>query len=311
MSSDHLRSDADPATAHTHEHGGSRGPDHNEASHPRPEHHEHTATSGHDHGAPAPDHGTHDDHAGHTGHGGHAGHGDHVAMFRRLFWVMLALAVPVVAADMMFADLIGYTVPTGLQWVSPALGTVMFFWGGRPFLTGAVSEIRSRQPGMMLLIALAITVAFAASWGSTLGLLAHELDFWWELALLIVIMLLGHWIEMRSLGQASSALESLAALLPDEAERLGEDGTTATVPVTDLRTGDLVVGGGGGGGAGGGARGAGPAPPGRRGGAGGGGGCPAGLRRRPGRARPRPPPAPPPPPPPPPPPRPGRRCAGQ
>nr|WP_280485471.1 heavy metal translocating P-type ATPase [Nocardia cyriacigeorgica] len=161
-------------------------------------------------------------------------------MFRRLFWVMLALAVPVVAADMMFADLIGYTVPTGLQWVSPALGTVMFFWGGRPFLTGAVSEIRSRQPGMMLLIALAITVAFAASWGSTLGLLAHELDFWWELALLIVIMLLGHWIEMRSLGQASSALESLAALLPDEAERLGEDGTTATVPVTDLRTGDLV-----------------------------------------------------------------------
>ncbi|WP_280227580.1 heavy metal translocating P-type ATPase [Nocardia farcinica] len=162
-------------------------------------------------------------------------------MFRRLFWVMLALAVPVVAADMMFADLIGYTVPTGLQWVSPALGTVMFFWGGRPFLTGAVSEIRSRQPGMMLLIALAITVAFAASWGSTLGLLAHELDFWWELALLIVIMLLGHWIEMRSLGQASSALESLAALLPDEAERLGEDGTTATVPVTDLRTGDLVV----------------------------------------------------------------------
>ncbi|WP_425297541.1 heavy metal translocating P-type ATPase [Nocardia cyriacigeorgica] len=240
MSSDHLRSDADPATAHTHEHGGSRGPDHNEASHPRPEHHEHTATSGHDHGAPAPDHGTHDDHAGHTGHGGHAGHGDHVAMFRRLFWVMLALAVPVVAADMMFADLIGYTVPTGLQWVSPALGTVMFFWGGRPFLTGAVSEIRSRQPGMMLLIALAITVAFAASWGSTLGLLAHELDFWWELALLIVIMLLGHWIEMRSLGQASSALESLAALLPDEAERLGEDGTTATVPVTDLRTGDLV-----------------------------------------------------------------------
>nr|WP_085999734.1 heavy metal translocating P-type ATPase [Nocardia thailandica] len=162
-------------------------------------------------------------------------------MFRRLFWVMLALAVPVVAADMMFADLVGYTVPAGLQWVSPVLGTVMFFWGGRPFLTGAVSEIRARQPGMMLLIALAITVAFAASWGSTIGLLAHELDYWWELALLIVIMLLGHWIEMRSLGQASSALESLAALLPDEAERLGDDGTTATVPVGDLRTGDLVV----------------------------------------------------------------------
>ncbi|UGT58769.1 heavy metal translocating P-type ATPase [Nocardia asteroides] len=162
-------------------------------------------------------------------------------MFRRLFWLMLALSVPVVAADMMFADLVGYTVPSALRWVSPVLGTVMFCWGGRPFLTGAVGEIRARKPGMMLLISLAITVAFAASWGSTLGLLAHELDYWWELALLIVIMLLGHWIEMRSLGQASSALESLAALLPDEAERLGADGTTSTVPVGDLRTGDLVV----------------------------------------------------------------------
>ncbi|MGV9753214.1 heavy metal translocating P-type ATPase [Nocardia farcinica] len=234
MTSDHLRPGTDPSTAHTGEHG-SQGPDHHEATHPKPEHHGHTTTSGHDHSAPAHEHGTHNDHAG------HAGHGDHVAMFRRLFWVMLALAVPVVAADMMFADLVGYTVPARLQWVSPVLGTVMFFWGGRPFLTGAVSEIRARQPGMMLLIALAITVAFAASWGSTIGLLAHELDYWWELALLIVIMLLGHWIEMRSLGQASSALESLAALLPDEAERLGEDGTTDTVPVGDLRTGDLVV----------------------------------------------------------------------
>ncbi|WP_052314611.1 heavy metal translocating P-type ATPase [Nocardia thailandica] len=234
MTSDHLRPGTNPSTAHTDEHGG-HGPDHHEATHPKPEHHGHTTTSRHDHSAPALEHGTHNDHAG------HAGHGDHVAMFRRLFWVMLALAVPVVAADMMFADLVGYTVPAGLQWVSPVLGTVMFFWGGRPFLTGAVSEIRARQPGMMLLIALAITVAFAASWGSTIGLLAHELDYWWELALLIVIMLLGHWIEMRSLGQASSALESLAALLPDEAERLGDDGTTATVPVGDLRTGDLVV----------------------------------------------------------------------
>ncbi len=117
------------------------------------------------------------------------------------------------------------------------LGTVMFFWGGQPFLTGAVSEIRSRQPGTMLLITLAITVAFVASWGSTLGLLAREFDYWWELALLIVIMLLGHWIEMRSLGQASSALESLAALLTDEAERLGDDGTTGIVPVGAYRSG--------------------------------------------------------------------------
>src|SRR5690606_24987334 len=125
-------------------------------------------------------------------------------------------------------------------WVSPVLGTVMYVWGGRPFLTGAVEELRARKPGMMLLIALAITVAFLASWGASLGILDHELDFWWELALLIVIMLLGHWIEMRSLAQTSSALDSLAALLPDEAERIeGEE--TVTVSPSELRVGDLVM----------------------------------------------------------------------
>src|SRR5699024_4774892 len=90
----------------------------------------------------------------------------------------------------------------------------------KPFLTGGLAEIKARAPGMMLLVGLAITVAFVASWGSTLGLLDSQLDFWWELALLIVIMLLGHWIEMRSLASTTSALDSLAALLPDEAEKL-------------------------------------------------------------------------------------------
>ena len=107
-----------------------------------------------------------------------------------------------------------------VPWISPVLGTVMYFWGGRPFLTGAWSELKARKPGMMLLIGLAITVAYFASLGASLGLLDHQLDFWWELALLIVIMLLGHWIEMRSIMQASSALDALAALLPDEAERV-------------------------------------------------------------------------------------------
>ena len=155
-------------------------------------------------------------------HGAHGGHADHVAQFRTLFAVMLVIAVPVVAADAMFADLVGYTLPENslVEWISPVLGTVMYFWGGKPFLTGAVAEIRSRQPGMMLLIALAITVAFFASWAASLHWVDHTLDFWWELALLIVIMLLGHWIEMRSLSQTSSALDSLAALLPDEAERV-------------------------------------------------------------------------------------------
>ncbi|MEN4398585.1 heavy metal translocating P-type ATPase [Mycolicibacterium senegalense] len=182
----------------------------------------------------------------HTGHAGHAGHGDHVAQFRRLFWVMAALAVPTVALSPMFAMLLGYDLPgfPGARWISPVLGTVMYVWGGRPFLTGAVSEIRSRAPGMMLLIGLAITVAFLASWGASLGVLHHQLDFWWELALLIVIMLLGHWIEMRSLGQTTSALDSLAALLPDEAERVEGDGGServVTVTPSELRVGDLVI----------------------------------------------------------------------
>ncbi|WAC58108.1 copper-translocating P-type ATPase [Gordonia sp. SL306] len=185
---------------------------------------------------------SHESHSGGGAHGAHGGHGDHVAMFRRLFLVMTVLAVPVVIASPMFADLIGYELPSWgwLNWVSPILGTIMFVWGGRPFLTGAVSELRSRTPGMMTLIALAISVAFVASWGATLDLLHHELDFWWELALLIVIMLLGHWIEMRSISQTTSALQSLAALLPDEAERLDGD-VVQTVSPAELRIDDLVI----------------------------------------------------------------------
>jgi P-type Cu2+ transporter len=187
-------------------------------------------------------HSGHDAHAGHAGHAGHMGHGDHVAVYRRMFWWMLALAVPTVLLSGMFASIVGYALPAwpGLAWVSPVLGTVMYAVGGRPFLTGAVDELRARRPGMMLLIGLAITVAFVASWAATLGFADHHLDFWWELALLIVIMLLGHWIEMRSLAQTSSALDSLAALLPDEAERVVDGGTERVAPDA-LRVDDLVV----------------------------------------------------------------------
>ncbi|MCI4011194.1 heavy metal translocating P-type ATPase [Brevibacterium sp. ZH18] len=186
-----------------------------------------------------------DDHTSHDGHGGHAGHDGHVAQFRRLFWIMLVIAIPVVAFSPMFGHLVGYEVPEDgvlgwLRWLSPILGTVMYFWGGKPFLTGGLSEMKERNPGMMLLIALAITVAFLSSWGSSLGLLDAELDFWWELALLVVIMLAGHWLEMRSLAQTSSALDSLAALLPDEAEMI-VDGETVMVDPAALRLGDTVV----------------------------------------------------------------------
>ena len=155
---------------------------------------------------------------------------------------MLVFALPVVAFDAMFASLVGYPLPRSgwTTWISPVLGTVMYVWGGRPFLTGAVDEIRGRRPGMMLLIGLAITVAFLASWAYSLGLVSHELDFWWELALLIVIMLVGHWIEMRSLAQTTSALDSLAGLLPDETEKVDGD-TTIRVAPSALQVGDVVV----------------------------------------------------------------------
>ena len=155
---------------------------------------------------------------------------------------MLVLAVPVVGFNDMFAHLLGYHLPDAgwVWWVSPILGTVIYFWGGWPFLTGGLSKIRSRKPGMMLLIALAITVAFLASWGASLHILHHELNFWWELALLVVIMLLGHWIEMRSLAQTTSALDSLAALLPDEAERVDGDEVVKVAP-GELRVGDVVI----------------------------------------------------------------------
>jgi len=188
------------------------------------------------------EHHNHQHHESESDHSGHAGHGDHVGQFRRLFWIMLVVAVPVIVFSGMFSMLLGYDLPDAewITWISPVLGTVMYVWGGRPFLTGAVSELRARQPGMMLLIALAITVAFISSWGASLDLLHHELDFWWELALLIVIMLLGHWIEMRSLAQTTSALDSLAALLPDEAERVEGDQIVKVAP-SDLRVGDLIV----------------------------------------------------------------------
>ncbi|PFG30147.1 heavy metal translocating P-type ATPase [Paramicrobacterium agarici] len=187
------------------------------------------------------EHAQHGDQGAHDGHSGHD-HSSHVAQFRRLFWIMLVLAAPTAFFSTMFAEILGYQRPDfpGADWVSPVLGTIIFVWGGRPFLTSGWGELRSRQPGMMLLIAMAITVGFVASLGASLGIFDHQLDFWWELALLIVIMLLGHWIEMRSLAQTTSALDSLAAMMPDEAERVVGD-TVETVAPGQLDVGDLVI----------------------------------------------------------------------
>ena len=221
----------DPTTHHHHhDHDGVATTESGHVDDSHAEHEGHTVEHG--------DHTGHGDHG--SGHDGHADHGDHVGQFRRLFWINLVIAIPVVAFSPMFAMLLGYSVPSWAGWVAAVLGTVMYAWGGTPFLTGAVSELKTRKPGMMLLIALGITVAFLASWAATLGLVHHELEFWWELALLIVIMLLGHWIEMRSLAQTTSALDSLAALLPDEAERVEGDETVKVDPA-ELRVGDVVI----------------------------------------------------------------------
>jgi P-type Cu2+ transporter len=161
-------------------------------------------------------------------------------MFRDRFWMSLILTIPVVFYSEMVQGWFDYTAPDlpGSEWISPILGTAIFVYGGAPFLKGALQEIRDRAPGMMLLIGMAITVAFVASAATTFGW--FDLEFWWELAALITVMLLGHWMEMRSIGQARGALQALAELLPDQAERVvGDD--VEMVSISDLAIGDVVL----------------------------------------------------------------------
>lgn len=162
-------------------------------------------------------------------------------MFRDKFWLSLALTLPVVFWSEHVQMLLGYEAPSfpGSRWIGPVLGTVIFFYGGWVFIKGAVDELRARLPGMMTLIALAITVAFLFSWIVEVGWLEAD-PLWWELATLVTIMLLGHWIEMRSVSQAQGALQELAKLLPDTAVRIGDSGEEE-VPVSELRSGDVVL----------------------------------------------------------------------
>jgi Cu2+-exporting ATPase len=175
---------------------------------------------------------------GRGGHDRHAGHS--VAMFRDRFWLSFLLTLPVLVWSADLQQWLGYTAPTfpGSNLIPPVLGTIVFLYGGLVFLRSARGELAERQPGMMTLISLAIVVAFMTSFASTLGL--FEVEIWWELATLITIMLLGHWLEMRSIAQARGALNALAALLPDTAERVTADGIE-TVPIADLHEGDIVL----------------------------------------------------------------------
>ncbi len=176
---------------------------------------------------------------GHTsGHDRHAGHS--VAMFRDKFWLSLALTIPVVLLSADIQEWLGYKIPSfpGSVYLPALLGTIVFLYGGLVFIRGAQGELRDRQPGMMTLISLAIVVAFVTSWAGTLRL--FDVEIWWELATLITIMLLGHWLEMRSIAQAQGALAALAELLPDTAERMTDAGIES-VPLSALAVGDVVL----------------------------------------------------------------------
>jgi P-type Cu2+ transporter len=191
----------------------------------------------------------HDMHADHAAHGmdmggEHAGHVDHTGhedLFRRRFWVSLLLSVPVLLYTPMLQMWFGFRMPefAGSQWVMPVFSIIVFLYGGVPFIQMAVPEVRNRQPGMMTLISLAISVSFIYSLAAIFVNLGE--GFFWELVTLIDIMLLGHWIEMRSVRQASGALNTLAKLMPDTAEHIMPNGSIHTMPVSSLKTGDLVL----------------------------------------------------------------------
>src|SRR5437016_6551792 len=181
-------------------------------------------------GQKTPDiHGSHDRHAGHS-----------VAMFRDKFWLSFALTIPVVFWSTDVLHWLGYRAPSfpGSNLIPPIFGTIVFVYGGLVFIRGAWRELADDKPGMMTLISLAITVAFGTSLAATFGL--FEIDVWWEVASLITIMILGHWLEMRAISQARGALNALAALLPDTAELVkGTD--LRSVPLSELRVGDVVL----------------------------------------------------------------------
>ncbi len=215
---EHAHHDPEAEPGHSHAHTGEGEHDHD----------------AHDQGADVHE-GGHEDHAAHTDHTGHE------QMFRRRFWVSLVLSVPVIFFSEFIQDVFGYTAPSfsGSVWITPVLSVVIFAYGGVPFLSMARTELENREPGMMMLISLAITVAFVYSIASLF--LEGTTPFFWELVTLIDIMLLGHWMEMRSVRQASGALDELAKLMPDTAERVTESGDTEEVPVSELSEDDVVL----------------------------------------------------------------------
>ena len=204
-------------------------------------HQDHQAHGGRDDHNTHDDHHAHDAHSGHDDHGAHVDHTGHELMFRNRFWVCLLLSIPVLLYSPALQEWLNFSMPAflGSNWITPIFAVIVFIYGGLPFLQMALPELQNRQPGMMTLISLAITVAFVYSLAALI--LPNSMSFFWELVTLIDIMLLGHWIEMRSVRQASGALNELAKLMPDTAERIRADGNTEEVAISTLQGGDLLL----------------------------------------------------------------------
>ena len=206
---------------------------------------DHSMHMGHNHGDIANskqmDHSMHMDHE----HGG-MDHSMHMGNFKQKFWLSLILAIPII----LFSPMMGMEFPfqvtfPGSDWLVLILATILFIYGGQPFLSGAKMELKQKSPAMMTLIAMGITVAYIYSVYSFIANLlnphTHVMDFFWELATLIVIMLLGHWIEMNAVSNASNALQKLAELLPESVKRLTKDGKEETVSLKEVNEGDRLI----------------------------------------------------------------------
>jgi len=228
---EHAHHGSQPMTEHAG-HGDNGGGAHAMSTEKTSDHSNHARHNGHDRPQ---------DHDGHGDHSAHVDHSGHEEMFRRRFWVSLFLSIPVLAFSQSIQNWLGYTAPAffGSDWIVPVFSTVIFLYGGVPFIKMAVPEIKNRKPGMMALISLAISVSFLYSITTTFFPLGEA--FYWELVTLIVVMLFGHWMEMRSVRKASSALDELAKLMPDTAELVQPDGSTRTVKTSDLKENDIIL----------------------------------------------------------------------
>ncbi|HDI7646357.1 TPA: copper-translocating P-type ATPase CopB, partial [Staphylococcus aureus] len=190
------------------------------------------------------EHHSHQEHENHTSHGNHEHH--HHGNFKSKFFISLIFAIPIIILSPMMGVKLPFQISfTGSDWIVLILATILFFYGGKPFLSGAKDEISTKKPGMMTLVALGISVAYIYSlyafyMNNFSGSSTHTMDFFWELATLILIMLLGHWIEMNAVGNAGNALKKMAELLPNTAVKLIDNNQREEVKISDIHIDDIV-----------------------------------------------------------------------